>query len=132
MKVRLLANINMSTLETEINDFIKDKAVWDVTYRVDPIANSYGRVSATIYSAMIRYEDEDEKCISSDKNKWISVDDKKPERHTRVLCYFKYSPDSPDVIAENTYYSGNHWMSDGSLVTHWMPLPDSPRNEKED
>lgn len=61
------------------------------------------------------------------KQEWISVEDKKPEKHTKVLCYFKYEPESPDVICENLYYSGGLWLSDGSKVTHWMPLPEAPK-----
>lgn len=65
-----------------------------------------------------------------DPYEWISVEDRLPDKHTRVLCYFKYEPDSPNVVFENTYYSGGHWMSDGSRITHWMPLP-TPPEEKE-
>lgn len=61
---------------------------------------------------------------------WISVEDRLPEKHQCVLAYHKYEPESPDVICENTYFSGGFWLSDGSKVTHWMPLP-SPPTEKE-
>lgn len=60
---------------------------------------------------------------------WISVKDMLPEKHTRVLCYFKYEPESPNVIVENYYYSNGHWLSEGSHVTHWMPLPKAPEEE---
>ena len=59
---------------------------------------------------------------------WISVKDRLPEKDTRVLCYYKYEPDSPDVICENTY-GIKHWLSDESKVTHWMPLPALPKGE---
>lgn len=61
---------------------------------------------------------------------WVSVTDRLPEKHQRVLCYHKYEPESPDVICENTYFSGGFWLSDGSKVTHWCSLP-APPTEKE-
>lgn len=64
-------------------------------------------------------------------DKWVSVDDRLPDKHTRVLCYFKYEPESSDVICENTYFSGGFWLSDGSKVTHWQPLPEPPAERKE-
>ena len=67
-------------------------------------------------------------------NQWISIKERQPERNTRVLCYYKYEPESPDVICENIYYGqkvdGYLWLSDSSKVTHWMPLPEAP-TEKE-
>ena len=44
-----------------------------------------------------------------------------------VLCYFRYEPDSPDVICDNTYYGSGCWMSEGDKVTHWMPRPEAPK-----
>lgn len=65
------------------------------------------------------------------KQEWISVKEGLPERRTNVLCYYQYEPESPNVICENTYYGRKHggglWLSDGSKVTHWMPLPEPPK-----
>lgn len=57
---------------------------------------------------------------------WISVEDRLPETRTRVLCYFKAEQDYPDLVCENFYYGGGHWLSEGSRATHWMPLPELP------
>lgn len=65
------------------------------------------------------------------QNKWISVEDRLPEKRTRVLCYHKYEPESPDVICENDYLVGGLWRFDGSKVTHWMPLPPLPKTEED-
>ena len=54
--------------------------------------------------------------------KWISVSERLPNRHQRVLCYFKYKPESPDIISENTYIGGGVWMSESDKVVAWMPL----------
>lgn len=59
---------------------------------------------------------------------WISVKDRLPERRTYVLCYFKYEPESPNVVVENYYHGGGYWLSEGSKVTHWIPLPAPPED----
>ena len=56
--------------------------------------------------------------------KWIPVSERLPNRHQRVLCYFKYEPESPDIILENTYIGGGMWMSERDKVVAWMPLPE--------
>lgn len=64
-------------------------------------------------------------------NRWIDINERQPERHARVLCYYRYEPNSPDVICENIYYGriGDRysWLSGSSKVTHWMPLPELPK-----
>lgn len=62
-------------------------------------------------------------------SEWISVKERLPEKNTKVLCYFKYEPNTPDVICENVYYGSGRWMSESSKVTHWMPLPEPPEKE---
>lgn len=56
--------------------------------------------------------------------KWIPVSEKLPNRHQRVLCYFKYEPESPEIISENTYICSGMWMSESGKVVAWMPLPE--------
>ena len=56
--------------------------------------------------------------------KWIPVSERLPNRHHRVLCYFKYEPESPDIISENTYIGGGMGMSERDKVVAWMPLPE--------
>ena len=56
--------------------------------------------------------------------KWIPVSERLPNRHQRVLCYFKYEPESPDIISENTYICSGMWMSESDKVVAWMPLPE--------
>lgn len=56
--------------------------------------------------------------------KWIPVSERLPNRHQRMLCYFKYEPESPDIISENTYIGSGRWMSESDKVVAWMPLPE--------
>lgn len=57
--------------------------------------------------------------------RWISVAERLPERETAVLCLFRH----PDIttVCQNYHYDTGHWLSDGNLVTHWMPLPEAPK-----
>lgn len=61
--------------------------------------------------------------------KWIPVSERLPNRHQRVLCYFKYEPESPDIISENTYIGSGMWMSESDKVVAWMPLPEPYKGE---
>ena len=61
--------------------------------------------------------------------KWIPVSERLPNRHQRVLCYFKYEPESPDIISENTYIGSGMWMSESDKVIAWMPLPEPYKGE---
>lgn len=62
------------------------------------------------------------------KPKWIPVNDP-PKERGRYLCYYKYEPESPDIICENTYRGDGRWMSETEKVTHWMELPGDPKGE---
>ena len=59
---------------------------------------------------------------------WISVKEP-PKERGEYLCYFKYEPESPDVICQNTYYGSRRWMSESGRVTHWTYLPQPPKGE---
>lgn len=75
-----------------------------------------------------------ENCLMKNKiegMKWIPVSEKLPNRHQRVLCYFKYEPESPDIISENTYICSGMWMSESDKVVAWMDIPEY-KGEKND
>ncbi len=59
---------------------------------------------------------------------WISVEERLPERDKDVLCFFRH-PDST-TVCQNVYYGNGHWLGEGSFVTHWMPLPEPPKEEE--
>jgi hypothetical protein len=73
-------------------------------------------------------------------NNWISVKDRLPEEDIAVLVYGQVLNDPPDVIGVRRRYNGDQewkytWESeDGFIyreddVTHWMPLPEPPKEE---
>ena len=52
-----------------------------------------------------------------------------PKKPGNYLGYFKYEPESPNIICQNTYYGSGHWMSEQDRVTHWACLPEPPKGE---
>ena len=72
-----------------------------------------------------------------EKQRWIPVTERLPERDVQVLGWYKDNPFSQyrhEVVAWN----GNGWVfvyahRYVTNVTHWMPLPEAPEEgEKED
>lgn len=65
-----------------------------------------------------------------EKQRWIPVTERMPERDVQVLGWYKDNPFSqyrPEVVAWN----GNGWVfvyahRYVTNVTHWMPLPKEP------
>ena len=65
-----------------------------------------------------------------EKQQWIPVTERFPERDVQVLGWYKDNPFSqyrPEVVAWN----GNGWVfvyahRYVTNVTHWMPLPEAP------
>ena len=90
----------------ECDDFYD---LWDMRQAVDGIADFLIANGVTV-------------------QEWISVKEP-PKKRGEYLCYFKYEPESPDVICQNTYYGSGLWMSESSRVTHWQYLPQPPKGE---
>lgn len=72
-------------------------------------------------------------------NEWISVKDRLPQNEQAVLCYGHYSYDQEDFeidaeIYHAIYLSIGYWevvnqMTCIMQVTHWMPLPEKPKDK---
>lgn len=66
--------------------------------------------------------------------KWISVEDRLPEENTDVLIYRGGFRD--DLMNVYTYMGHNEWedeygywsRTDDEGITHWMPLPEPPKD----
>ena len=75
-------------------------------------------------------EAEAERDALREKQRWIPVTERLPERDVQVLGWYKDNPFSqyrPEVVAWN----GNGWVfvyahRYVTNVTHWMPLPKAP------
>lgn len=62
------------------------------------------------------------------QQRWIPVSERLPERRRCVLCRLSY-PDIEEIIVENQYYGNGMWMEESEAVTHWMPLPEPPKED---
>lgn len=75
-------------------------------------------------------EEEEERDALREKQRWIPVTERLPERDVQVLGWYKDNPFSQyrhEVVAWN----GNGWVfvyahRYVTNVTHWMPLPKAP------
>lgn len=63
---------------------------------------------------------------------WVSVKDRLPERNEKVLAIVRL-PGEEEYIGENKYKGPlvgtkrKVWDIHGDYVTHWMPLPEPPK-----
>ena len=55
-------------------------------------------------------------------SEWIPVEDRLPEETCRVLAYHKGFG-----VFEAGYDKRNNWGSLRTSITHWMPLPEPPK-----
>jgi hypothetical protein len=58
--------------------------------------------------------------------RWISVEERLPEKHIGVIARCK------DKYIDMMTYDGRHWNWNGrhqDSVTHWMPLPEPPEED---
>lgn len=65
--------------------------------------------------------------LNTNQSKWISVEDRLPEKYTDVLVLFKDN----DVRCRyfegnNRFYNLNEDIDITDLITHWQPLPEPP------
>lgn len=109
----------------KIDDIYNEKEMIEI----DIHRKSYKELQQTVTELSL------ENCLLKkkvEKMKWIPVSERLPNRNQRVLCYFKYEPESPDIISENTYIGGGMWMSESGKVVDWMPLPKAYEGQKND
>ena len=61
------------------------------------------------------------------KDDWIRVEDRLPEDDRHVLCAVLNKRGMYNIV--KGYYADGVWVCGmNSNVTHWMPLPEPPRN----
>lgn len=68
--------------------------------------------------------------------KWISVEERLPETQASILIVIKDGEDVRIAIGNRTgwiphryYIDGGHYVVDADCVTHWMPLPEPPKED---
>lgn len=78
------------------------------------------------------------KDINVPNNGWISVKDRLPERPDGYpkcgirRCYFLVALESGCVKSLGFEFDTMEWHVVGSPVTHWMPLPEPPKEDIEE
>ena len=70
---------------------------------------------------------------SKGKPKWISVAERLPEVNQRILVFYKEDGVNMGCFAGGHSFRVRLWKDQmlPDLVTHWMPLPDPPKNKEE-
>ena len=70
---------------------------------------------------------------TNDGGKWISVEDRLPEEGEVVMCRHKAHEhpvfcqwDESDLCWEN-----DSWTFGRGLITHWMPMPEPPKEDND-
>lgn len=65
---------------------------------------------------------------------WISVKDRLPEQFVSVIVYMPNEKPFPTVhegyLADNGKWYSAHCMRGIKEITHWMPLPEPPKEEE--
>jgi len=66
---------------------------------------------------------------------WISVKDRLPENDDNYLILFEYGRYRFNERVIVGFYSNNKWCVSGhsnnlDTVTHWMPLPEPPKDNQ--
>lgn len=64
--------------------------------------------------------------FSKMQNEWISVKDRLPEKHGWYLV-FKHRRFSIAEWTGDCWYNENDLPIDDIVITHWMPLPEPPK-----
>ena len=77
--------------------------------------------------------------LESTQPKWISVEERLPEHGEVVMVWAKAKPDEEalprDILSFASYWCDDGWVvdfiddTDDITVTHWMPLPEAPKEE---
>lgn len=72
-----------------------------------------------------------------EERRWISVNERMPEKDGSFMCTYKFNSNSEMQFVGDIYYFASdkypHWQheSAGVIVTHWMPLPEPPKEGDE-
>lgn len=77
------------------------------------------------------YESQDKRLhpelLEEPKQSWISVKDKLPENDVRVLVFLNSKRSYTETDTDRMH--AGEWVRWGNDVTHWMPLPEPPKED---
>lgn len=58
--------------------------------------------------------------------RWISVDERLPEKRGTYLCNYEFE-ESGRIVMSCDYLGSERWSFMQSSITHWMQLPEPPK-----
>lgn len=64
------------------------------------------------------------------QSQWISVEERLPETTERVLAIFEGNNITTTVVCSYTAQGQFYSRGERLNITHWMPLPPAPSNDK--
>lgn len=100
--------------------------------------DTYNDVAKQMLEEAVRIMSPKDQLADADKvmPQWISVHKQLPEEDTGVLAFINYTVEN-EPIRRVTFgaFRGGLWLTDNEilahpLVSHWMPLPAPPKEEK--
>lgn len=59
--------------------------------------------------------------------KWIDVKERLPEENTRVLVFLPQERAMKYTSIDTDRITGGKWVRWNGRITHWMPLPEPPK-----
>ena len=71
------------------------------------------------------------RCIketSAQVPRWISVEERLPEKRGTYLCNYEFE-ESGRIVMSCDYLGSERWSFMQSSITHWMQLPEPPKEE---
>jgi hypothetical protein len=103
-----------------------DEQIWEAVVRTGVVVDKDELVKALKYD-----RDQYNKGYVNGYNadKWISVEDRLPDKYGKYLCCTEYG----DITIE-TFFDAVRAYAPGfanRLITHWMPLPEPPKEDAE-
>jgi hypothetical protein len=60
-------------------------------------------------------------------SEWISVKDRLPKVGERVIVVYEYEANPKKYVGVAQYFSDFWPWKEDRVITHWMPLPDVPK-----
>lgn len=95
------------------------------------MGEAMAQAADTIEELISKLNHADEAIVSlvdaAEERRWISVEERLPEPYIWVLVYAE-----KHKVAFDAFYDGAQWKDavlNGLIVTHWMPLPEPPKEE---
>ena len=103
----------------------------ELVKRLRDMAQSDGNIKSNyIGLSLLQAADAIEKLSDRNVGKWIPVTERLPEEYTRVIGFMAWKSMTAIEYQNGKWYSIDHLEPlPDEAVTHWMPLPQPPKEE---